>query len=392
MCNGEGTTSNFVVRYPSELACKKIGIITPYRSQLSLLRSKFNSTFGPEAVSDMELNTVDGFQGREVDILLLSTVRASSFDESGRSSTGGIGFVADVRRMNVALTRAKFSLWIFGNARTLQVNPHWTALIQDARERNLFASISQPYSSAFTKEQHGLLLDSMGKDTIMSSRGKRLERSIQVQMPGREREPKYVAGKSMKKTNENDVAVRGRGGNREGSKRSCADPKATSGSKGRSDNIGTGLSVTLELEAGKRSSAELNKCPKEAAKKLSSENCENSHPGQGTGAGVALSKRVQTDADSSRGNDALSLTREKRRVIPMAMPMPTPKPRGSRGHGPSISDKNRTSRGGAEVGERKKGKAEVGGGDSVLCSARKRRREDVDSLLSSALISSKKKA
>ncbi|KAJ3676832.1 hypothetical protein LUZ60_002556 [Juncus effusus] len=138
-------------RYESEFMCKKIGIITPYRSQLYQMRSRFNSFFGPESVSEMELNTVDGFQGREVDILILSTVRAS--DRSGPTG-GGIGFVADVRRMNVALTRAKFSLWILGNAKTLSVNPHWYDLIQDAKNRNLFVSIRRPYGSIFTNENY----------------------------------------------------------------------------------------------------------------------------------------------------------------------------------------------------------------------------------------------
>uniref|UniRef100_I1QQ37 Uncharacterized protein n=1 Tax=Oryza glaberrima TaxID=4538 RepID=I1QQ37_ORYGL len=140
-------------RYPSEFSCRKIGIITPYRSQLSLLRSRFNSFFGPEIVAEMEINTVDGFQGREVDILVLSTVRASNSSDS-RHHTGearSIGFVADVRRMNVALTRARFSLWIVGNAKTLQTNSHWASLLQNAKERNLFISVNRPYRSLFEK-------------------------------------------------------------------------------------------------------------------------------------------------------------------------------------------------------------------------------------------------
>uniref|UniRef100_A0A0E0M2X1 Uncharacterized protein n=1 Tax=Oryza punctata TaxID=4537 RepID=A0A0E0M2X1_ORYPU len=140
-------------RYPSEFSCRKIGIITPYRSQLSLLRSRFNSFFGPEIVAEMEINTVDGFQGREVDILVLSTVRASNSSDS-RHHTGearSIGFVADVRRMNVALTRARFSLWIVGNAKTLQTNSHWASLLQNAKQRNLFISVNKPYGSLFEK-------------------------------------------------------------------------------------------------------------------------------------------------------------------------------------------------------------------------------------------------
>uniref|UniRef100_A0ACD5XU29 Uncharacterized protein n=1 Tax=Avena sativa TaxID=4498 RepID=A0ACD5XU29_AVESA len=142
-------------RYPAEFSCRKIGIITPYRSQLSLLRSRFTSFFGPEIVAEMEINTVDGFQGREVDILVLSTVRASN--SSGDRHAGearSIGFVADVRRMNVALTRARFSLWIVGNARTLQTNSHWASLLQNAKERNMFISVQRPYGLIF-EEVHG---------------------------------------------------------------------------------------------------------------------------------------------------------------------------------------------------------------------------------------------
>ncbi|ONM56013.1 P-loop containing nucleoside triphosphate hydrolase superfamily protein [Zea mays] len=142
-------------RYPLEFTSRKIGIITPYRSQLSILRSKFTSSFGPEIVAEMEINTVDGFQGREVDILLLSTVRASnSSDDSHRTGEArSIGFVADVRRMNVALTRARLSLWIVGNARTLRINSHWNSLVCDAEERNLFVSIKRPYGLMFEKGQ-----------------------------------------------------------------------------------------------------------------------------------------------------------------------------------------------------------------------------------------------
>uniref|UniRef100_A0A1D1Z467 Putative ATP-dependent helicase C29A10.10c n=2 Tax=Anthurium amnicola TaxID=1678845 RepID=A0A1D1Z467_9ARAE len=140
----------FVKRYSSEFAAGRIGVITPYKSQLSLLRSRFSSAFGPSMTADMEFNTVDGFQGREVDILILSTVRASisnAREHGGKS--GNIGFVADVRRMNVALTRAKLSLWIVGNARTLQTNFHWYDLVNNAKERNLFMSVSRPYGAVF---------------------------------------------------------------------------------------------------------------------------------------------------------------------------------------------------------------------------------------------------
>lgn len=93
---------------------------------------------------------MDGFQGREVDILLLSTVRAThSTTAASEINSSTIGFVADVRRMNVALTRAKISLWILGNARTLQTNHNWAALLKDAKERSLIMTAKMPYHSMF---------------------------------------------------------------------------------------------------------------------------------------------------------------------------------------------------------------------------------------------------
>nr|XP_043617923.1 uncharacterized protein LOC122589673 isoform X2 [Erigeron canadensis] len=148
--------------YPAEFVGGKIGIITPYRSQLSLLRSRFSAAFGSCIMDEMELNTVDGFQGREVDILVVSTVRAAGASSRALElNSRSIGFVADVRRMNVALTRAKHSLWILGNVRTLQTNKNWGALVNDAKERNLILSVKKPYASTFNSFfQSNLLRDS----------------------------------------------------------------------------------------------------------------------------------------------------------------------------------------------------------------------------------------
>ncbi|XP_011072782.1 uncharacterized protein LOC105157939 isoform X1 [Sesamum indicum] len=139
----------FRMSYPSEFSGGRIGIITPYKRQLSLLHSRFSSAFGPSITAEMEFNTVDGFQGREVDILLLSTVRAAGSCSDTARVTSSLGFVADVRRMNVALTRAKLSLWIFGHARTLQTNQSWGALLEDAKQRKLIVSGKKPYSSIY---------------------------------------------------------------------------------------------------------------------------------------------------------------------------------------------------------------------------------------------------
>ncbi|KAF7814641.1 helicase SEN1-like [Senna tora] len=152
----------FRKRYPAEFIGGRIGIITPYKYQVSLLRSRFLNAFGSSNIADMEFNTVDGFQGREVDILLLSTVRAAhSSSAASRINSSSIGFVADIRRMNVALTRARLSLWILGNARTLQTNYNWAALVKDAKERNLIISAKMPY--------HILFRTDFNKDLVQNS-------------------------------------------------------------------------------------------------------------------------------------------------------------------------------------------------------------------------------
>lgn len=112
------------------------------------MRSRFTGAFGAQVTADMEMNTVDGFQGREVDILVLSTVRATHSDPDGVNQSR-IGFVADVRRMNVALTRAKLSLWVLGNTRTLQRDHNWGALVKDAKEREVIIPVKRPYNNMF---------------------------------------------------------------------------------------------------------------------------------------------------------------------------------------------------------------------------------------------------
>ena len=108
----------------------KIGIITPYKAQLYELRNRFRSRYGESITDIIEFNTTDAFQGRECEIIIFSCVRASS--------TGGIGFMTDIRRMNVGLTRAKSSLWILGDSRALVQGEFWKKLIEDAQSRDRY--------------------------------------------------------------------------------------------------------------------------------------------------------------------------------------------------------------------------------------------------------------
>lgn len=110
----------------------KVGIITPYKAQLFALRDRFSRRWGEEIFEQIEFNTTDAFQGRECEIIIFSCVRASP--------TGGIGFMTDIRRMNVGLTRAKSSLWILGDSRALRQGEFWNKLIQDARSRQRYTN------------------------------------------------------------------------------------------------------------------------------------------------------------------------------------------------------------------------------------------------------------
>ena len=110
----------------------KIGIITPYKSQLRELRSRFAQKYGDIILTTIEFNTTDAFQGRESEIILFSCVRASL--------NQGIGFLSDIRRMNVGITRAKSSLWMLGNSSSLMRGEFWGKLIEDAKRRDCYTS------------------------------------------------------------------------------------------------------------------------------------------------------------------------------------------------------------------------------------------------------------
>uniref|UniRef100_A0A093VGQ2 Helicase SEN1 n=1 Tax=Talaromyces marneffei PM1 TaxID=1077442 RepID=A0A093VGQ2_TALMA len=107
----------------------KIGIITPYKGQLREMRTRFAARYGNSIFSKVEFNTTDAFQGRESEVIIFSCVRASN---------KGIGFLSDIRRMNVGLTRAKSSLWVLGNSQSLIQGEFWKKLITDSRQRNVY--------------------------------------------------------------------------------------------------------------------------------------------------------------------------------------------------------------------------------------------------------------
>ncbi|WP_457549236.1 IGHMBP2 family helicase [Archaeoglobus sp.] len=97
-----------------------IGVITPYDDQVDLIRRLVN----------VEVNTVDGYQGREKEVVIISFVRSNKERD--------IGFLNDLRRLNVALTRAKRKLIAIGDAEMLSVNDTYRRFIDFVKSKGLF--------------------------------------------------------------------------------------------------------------------------------------------------------------------------------------------------------------------------------------------------------------
>ncbi|KAM5328344.1 putative helicase senataxin isoform 1-T2 [Glossophaga mutica] len=109
-----------------DVTFRNVGIITHYKAQKMMIQKELDKEF--EGRGPAEVDTVDAFQGRQKDCIIVTCVRANTVQ-------GSIGFLASLQRLNVAITRAKYSLFILGHLRTLMDNQHWNHLIQDAQRR-----------------------------------------------------------------------------------------------------------------------------------------------------------------------------------------------------------------------------------------------------------------
>ncbi|XP_009863205.1 PREDICTED: probable helicase senataxin [Apaloderma vittatum] len=118
-----------------DLGLRRIGIITPYSAQKKKIQEQLDRVFGRD-MHPGEVDTVDAFQGREKDCVIVTCVRANS-------TRGSIGFLASLQRLNVTITRARFSLFILGRLETLMENRDWNELIQDAHKRGAIIKTSE---------------------------------------------------------------------------------------------------------------------------------------------------------------------------------------------------------------------------------------------------------
>lgn len=110
-----------------------LGIITPYSAQVErLTKLAESSEILSEIWSRININTVDAFQGQERDIIAISFVRSND--------KGEIGFLSDIRRTNVAMTRAKKKLIMIGDSATLGTHEFYTTLLEYVQEKDFYRS------------------------------------------------------------------------------------------------------------------------------------------------------------------------------------------------------------------------------------------------------------
>ncbi|KAJ6738456.1 DNA2/NAM7 HELICASE FAMILY [Salix koriyanagi] len=136
--------ADIVGRLFKEINCtgKKvsIGIISPYQAQVRAIQEKIGKFISDsDSAFSASVGTVDGFQGGEEDLIIISTVRSNE--------RGSVGFVSNPQRANVALTRARYCLWILGNEATLlKSGSIWKKIVNDAKHRQCFYNAEEDES------------------------------------------------------------------------------------------------------------------------------------------------------------------------------------------------------------------------------------------------------
>ncbi|XP_065004866.1 uncharacterized protein LOC135636771 isoform X1 [Musa acuminata AAA Group] len=143
-----------------------VGIICPYTAQVLAIRGKLGKMYQSNSFMSVKVNSVDGFQGSEEDVIILCTVRSNA--------DGSVGFLSNLNRANVALTRARHCLWVVGNGPTLiSSGSIWAKLVFDAKSRQCFFNAIEDKdiaSAIFRSDSDPWSVDSLNMDGLYISR------------------------------------------------------------------------------------------------------------------------------------------------------------------------------------------------------------------------------
>lgn len=119
--------------HSGEMQKINVGIISPYKEQIEILSEQLlNFDYSIYPVRKVDVKTIDGFQGEERDVIYISLVRSNANSE--------IGFLLDIRRMNVALTRAKKKLVVIMDTATVGNHPFYKSFIEYCEKNNFYKS------------------------------------------------------------------------------------------------------------------------------------------------------------------------------------------------------------------------------------------------------------
>ncbi|CAH0489610.1 unnamed protein product [Peronospora farinosa] len=234
-----------------------VGFVSPYKEQVRVLRQEITRSGIPASVS-VEVNTVDGFQGREKDVIVFSCVRSSRH--------GGIGFLRDIRRLNVAITRARFCLYVIGNVSTLVRDETWAALIKSARDRKLIIRTEGKGFPDVAKRLAGDKCRELAEHyKLMHEKAAQKSTSIvkpTVNVPAVVIKPELISVEEAKDVKANDTMKRNVEARcaHEDKSEEASDDKASSSDKPSSASVkresGLELSVNQPVDSHKRSAKE----------------------------------------------------------------------------------------------------------------------------------------
>ncbi|PON39566.1 P-loop containing nucleoside triphosphate hydrolase [Parasponia andersonii] len=146
-----------------------IGVVSPYVAQVDAIQAKLGNKYDKNDGFRVKVKTVDGFQGGEEDIIIMSTVRCNG--------SHSLDFISKPQRINVALTRARHCLWILGEERTLaNCQSVWGPIVIDAKNRKFFsnADSDEDLAKAITevKKEFGQFDDMINTNSILFKRSK----------------------------------------------------------------------------------------------------------------------------------------------------------------------------------------------------------------------------
>eukprot|EP00928_Gymnodinium_smaydae_P007176 TRINITY_DN12595_c0_g4_i1.p1 TRINITY_DN12595_c0_g4~~TRINITY_DN12595_c0_g4_i1.p1 ORF type:complete len:1288 (+),score=379.94 TRINITY_DN12595_c0_g4_i1:88-3951(+) len=171
-----------------ELTLNDIGIVAPYKGQVRTLRKLITERL-PEAIHsrELEIASVDNFQGREKELIIFSAVRCNTI--------GSVGFLNDWRRLNVMITRARRGLVVVGNAATLCCDKHWKLWLEFTEKQGgcpegtvkRASQLAKGYLMAAGKERMAAKLFPEPDRTILTSDEEERKERAEGREPARKR-------------------------------------------------------------------------------------------------------------------------------------------------------------------------------------------------------------